>query len=114
MATYSDIGGQGKLTTAPISGATSVTITTPASLTGSAYFVLETVRNSSGSYDSTSSTNALGSYSNLSGISGLVTSSYIFSVVVENGGGSFDFTPSATITAGSAYIRGTGGITVEI
>ena len=74
----------------------------------------ETVRNSSGSYDSTSPTNTLGSYSSLSGISGLVTSSYIFSVVVENGGGSFAFTPSATIVAGSAYIRGTGGITVVI
>ena len=114
MATYSNIGGAGKLTTANISGATTITITTPASLTGSAYFTLETVRNADGAYDSTSPTNALGSYSSLSGVLGLVTSSYVFSVVVENGGGSLSFTPSSTITAGTAYVRGTGGISVEI
>jgi hypothetical protein len=114
MATYTDIGGSGKLTTANISGATTITITTPASLTGSAYFVLETVRNESGSYDSSSPTNALGSYSSLSGVKTLVTSSYIFSLVVENGGGSLSFTPSAQIDAGTAYVRGTGGISVEI
>jgi hypothetical protein len=114
MATYSNIGEAGKLTTANISGPTTITITTPASLTGSAYFTLETIRNSSGSYDSSSPTNALGSYSSLSGVSSLVTSSYVFSVVVENGGGSLSFTPSSTISAGTAYVRGTGGISVEI
>jgi len=114
MATYTNIGGSGKLTTANISGATTITITTPSSLTGSAYFTLETVRNEDGFYDSLSPTNAIGTYANLSGVSSLVTSSYIFSVVVENGGGSFTFTPAATITAGTAYVRGTGGISVQI
>jgi hypothetical protein len=115
MATYTDIGGPGKLTTANIpASANTITITTPTSLTGSAYFTLETVRNVDGVYDSSSPTNAIGTYANLSGVSSLVTSSYIFSVVVENGGGSFTFTPAAQITAGTAYVRGTGGISVQI
>ena len=114
MATYTDIGGPGKLTTANISGATTITITTPSSLTGSAYFTLETVRNADGAYDSTSPTNTVGTYANLTNVSGLVTSSYVFSVVVENGGGSLSFTPASTITAGTAYVRGTGGISVQI
>lgn len=115
MATYTGIEGQGKLTTATISGNTTCTITTPASLTGSAYFTLEaSARNSSGSFDSSTPTIAIGTYSNLTNVKTLVTSSYILSVVVENGGGSFQFNPSSNIAVGSAYVRGTGGITVQI
>jgi len=114
MATYTDIGGSGKLTTGNISGATTFTIVPPTSLTGSAYFTLETVRNSSGSYDPTSPTNAIGAYGSFVNCGGLVTSSYVFSVVVGEGTSSFSFTPASTISSGTAYIRGTGGITLEI
>ena len=114
MATYTDIDGQGKLLTGDITGLTTFTIVPPSTQLGSVYFTLETVRNSNGSYDSTSPTNALGSYSTFVNCSGLVTSSYIFSVVCGEGTGSFDFTPSSTISSGTAYIRGTGGITLEI
>ena len=82
MATYTEIEGQGKLLTGNITGATTFTVVPPPSQTGSVYFTLETIRNSSGDYDSTSPTNAIGSYSSFVNCSGLVTSSYIFSVVV--------------------------------
>ena len=114
MATYTGIEGQGKLLTDNITGATTFTIVPPPSQTGSVYFTLETIRNSSGSYDSTSPTNAIGSYSTFVNCSGLVTSSYVFSVVVGEGTGSFSFTPASTISSGTAYVRGTGGITLEI
>ena len=78
------------------------------SISGSTYFTLETVRNSIGTYDSASATTARGTFGNFSGVTGLVSSSYIFSIVVPPGGGRFSFTPSTNITAGSALLRGTG------
>mgnify|MGYP003653354813 FL=1 len=55
-------------------------------LSGSAYFTVETVRNSDGFYDATLPTNALGVYgmdTGLESTKSLITSSYISSVVVQ-------------------------------
>ena len=83
--------------------------------TGSAYFTVETVRDNKGFY-STQPTNALGLYSSFSSIeqNTLITSSYISSVVVENGGGIYQFTPTSNIALSSSFLRGTGGITLDI
>ena len=115
MANYSasQLNGDGVIVEA-FSTQKTFTLTTPSSLSGSAYFTLETVRNEDGFYDSTSPTNAIGTFSNLSNVQTLVTSSYIFSVVVEQGGGSFTFTPSSPILANSAIVRATGGISLSI
>jgi hypothetical protein len=84
---------------------------------GSSYFTVETVRNSSGVYDSTSNQSAVGTYSNFSNLNGdhLVTSSYIFSIPVPNGTGSFTFNPSYSVFGtSSVYIRGTGEFTATV
>ena len=78
------------------------------------YFTMETVRNGEGYYDSSSATNALGTYSNLVNVTTLITSSYIASVCVGVGGGSFKFNPSATVTASGSFLRGTGEISLTI
>ena len=88
---------------------------TSSACTGSAYFTVETVRNSSGYYGG-QPTNALGLYSDFVSINKdtLITSSYISSVVVPNGGGSYKFTPTSNVDISSSFVRGTGGITLNI
>ena len=44
----------------------------------------------------------------------LITSSYISSVVVPEGGGIYQFTPTSNIALSSSFLRGTGGITLDI
>ena len=82
MASYTaaQLKGAGTPTEA-LSGAKTFTITN--TLSGSAYFTVETVRNYSGSYAG-QPTNALGTYASFTSIDAdtLITSSYISSVVV--------------------------------
>ena len=81
------------------------------------YFTVETVRNELGFYESPfSPANAIGTYSNFTGINPehLVTSSYIFSEVIPPGSSSFEFIPSSSIATGSVYFRGTGDLTVTV
>jgi hypothetical protein len=78
------------------------------------YFTMETVRNGVGFYDSSSATNALGTYTNLVNVTTLITSSYIASVCVGVGGGSFDFEPTDTIALSGSFFRGTGGINLNV
>ncbi len=115
MASYTSnqLYGVGTPIEALTSGSTyTFTIASPA--TGSTYFTLETVRNSIGFYDSTSATTARGIFGNLTNVTGLVSSSYIFSVVVNQGGGSFTFTPATSVAASGSFLRGTGGISLTI
>lgn len=80
----------------------------------SSYFTMETNRNDSGFYDSSSLPNFVGTYS-VSQSMGLVTSSYIASIVVQPGVSSFTFTPSALIVNGTDYrLRGTGMYSLTI
>ena len=94
-----------------INGNVTFTLTNPS---GSAYFTIETVRDSDGFYSSSSPKNSLGVYSSLSQVKSLVTSSYIASVVVPSGGGFFDFNPTTNIAAGTSMLRATGDISLEI
>jgi len=117
MATYSAALLEGK--GAPMEAINSsdtktFTLTAPSSLSGSAYFTIETVRNNDGFYDSSSPSNAIGVYSSLTDVQTLVTSSYIASVVVEQGGGSFQFSPTSNITVSESMVRATGGLSLQI
>jgi len=115
MASYTSnrLYGAGAPIEALTSGSTyTFTIASPA--TGSSYFTLETVRNPIGYYDSTSATTARGTFGSLTNITGLVSSSYVFSVIVNQGGGSFTFSPTANIPASGSFLRGTGGISLTI
>jgi len=118
MASYtaSQLNGAGVPIEALTAGVSYVFSITSSSCTGSAYFTVETVRNNSGFYDSTRPTNALGLYSSFSDIDQdtLITSSYISSVVVPEGGGIYQFTPTSNIALSSSFLRGTGGITLDI
>ena len=89
------------------------TLTNPS--TGSAYFTIETIADSTGSY-STQPTNALGVYSNFISINedSLVTSSYIASVVVPEGQSSFQFNSTVGVAISSSKLRATGGISLVI
>lgn len=84
---------------------------TSSACTGSAYFTVETVRNSSGYYGG-QPTNALGSYYEFVSINQdtLITSSYISSVVVPEGISSYKFIPILDVAVSSSFLRGTGGI----
>jgi hypothetical protein len=115
MASYNSnqLYGAGAPIEALTSG-TTYTFTIASSATGSTYFTLETVRNPLGFYDSTSSTTARGTFGSLTNITGLVSSSYVFSVIVNQGGGSFTFSPATNIAASGSFLRGTGGISLTI
>jgi adhesin HecA-like repeat protein len=111
--TSNQLYGAGAPIEALTSGTTyTFTIASPA--TGSSYFTLETVRNPLGFYGSTSATTARGTFGSLTNVTGLVSSSYMFSVVVNQGGGSFTFTPAANVAVSGSFLRGTGGISLTI
>jgi len=117
MASYtaSQLNGVGTPIEALTGGVSYVFTITNTTSTGSAYFTVETVRNYSGSY-SGQPTNALGSYSSFSDIEQnfMISSSYISSVVVPEGGGIYQFTPTSNIALSSSFLRGTGGISLDI
>ena len=114
MASYTaaQLKGAGTPTEA-LSGAKTFTITN--TLSGSAYFTVETVRNYSGSYAG-QATNALGTYGTFTNINAntLITSSFISSVVVPSGVSSYQFTPTSAVAVSSSMLRGTGGISLVI
>ena len=114
MASYTaqQLNGAGT-PTEELTGLKRFSLTNP--LSGSAYFTVEQVRRSDGTYGNTS-TNALGVYNLVSNLDmdTLVTSSYISSVVVPPGLSAYTFTPTVTVTAGSSILRATGGITLII
>ena len=114
MASYTavQLNGAGTPTEA-LSGAKTFTITN--TLSGSAYFTVETVRNYSGSYAG-QATNALGTYGTFTNINAdtLITSSFISSVVVPSGVSSYQFTPTSTVAVSSSMLRGTGDISLVI
>ena len=118
MASYtaSKLNGAGTPIEALTAGVSYVFTIGNTTSTGSAYFTVETVRDSNGFYDSTRPTNAIGSYSSFSDIDQdtLITSSYISSVVVLEGGGVYQFTPTSDVAVSSSYLRATGGMTLEI
>jgi hypothetical protein len=77
-------------------------------LSGSSYFVLETVRDTDGFYGSTSPKNLEGTITYGSGISGIVKDKYKAGIVVSPGGGDIVFTPTNNVTAATLLLRGTG------
>mgnify|MGYP003642220373 CR=1 FL=1 len=83
---------------------------------GSSYFVLETVRNNNGIYDSTSGKYASGSFSNFTGSNPdhVVQSNYIWGQVIPTGTSSFDFDSAVTVPVSGALFRGTGEFTVIV
>jgi hypothetical protein len=117
MALYNanQLNGAGTPIEALNSGSSYVFEITSSTCTGSAYFTVETVRNSKGAYDG-QPTNASGLYSEFTGSNPdtLITSSYISSVVVPEGESSYKFTPSSDIAISSSFLRGTGGISLVI
>lgn len=116
MSSYTadQLYGEGTPIEALTSGLTyTFTLSTPSSLSGSAYFTNESVRNIDGFY-SGSIPNTVGVVDNFNGISNLIQSDYIFSVVVDQNGGSFDFTPSSDVIESGSFLRTTGGMSLNI
>ena len=79
----------------------------------SAYFTLETIRESDGFYTGSTPTNASGSWV-VSESMGFVSSSYIASVVVPPGISALTFTPAASVVGTTYYLRGTGNFSLTI
>ena len=92
-----------------LSGSKTFTFTNPSS---SAYFTLETIANTTGSYAG-SPTNASGSWV-VSASMGFVSSSYVASVVVQPGSSSLTFTPASAVTGTTYRLRGTGAYSLTI
>jgi hypothetical protein len=115
MASYNSnqLYGAGAPIEALTSGST-YTFAVTSSASGSTYFTLETVRNPIGYYDSSSPATATGIIENLTNITGVVASPYIFSAVVQPGGGSFTFTPATNVVASGSFLRGTGEINLNL
>tara|TARA_R110000822_G_scaffold45541_8_gene121783 strand:+ start:2231 stop:2569 length:339 start_codon:yes stop_codon:yes gene_type:complete len=111
MATYTpqQLKGSGSLGEG-LNGLKTFTFNNPS---GSSYFVIETLRNTNGYYDSTTPTNCEGAYLVSSSMT-LVTSSYISSVVVPTGVSSFKYTPDSAVTGTDYYLRGVGDYTLTI
>lgn len=95
-----------------LSGTKSFSFINPSS--GSAYFILEAVRNSKGSYDSTSNKVAEGTYALGSGFDGLVTSSYIAGVVIEPGIHVMSINFDNVTPISGSLLRTTGDISLSI
>lgn len=110
--TYNQLHGSGS-NSANLEGTSeyTFTFTNPSS---SAYFTMETKRNASGAYDSTSPTNINGTIDTLTSVKTLISSPYIASVVVPKGGGAFNFTPNSDITGTTLKMRGTGYVGLVI
>lgn len=83
-------------------------------LSGSVYFTFETPRDENGFYSSDVENMAKGEFSNLSNISTLTQSPYIFSVVASPGSGSFNFTVENENDVNGVFLRATGGATLQI
>lgn len=107
--TYTQLYGTGSIGE-NLPGLKTFTFTNPSA---SSYFTMETNRNESGSYDGSSPTNFIGTYS-VSESMGLVTSSYIASIVVQPGVSSFTFTPDSAVTGTTYRLRGTGMYSLTI
>lgn len=94
-------------------------IARPSELVGSAYFTLETKRNSEGNYSGINA-NVLGTYDfsvEPEGTGGFVTSSFIASVNVNLTSdltSSLKWTPDSTQDANVIYVRATGGCGLTI
>jgi hypothetical protein len=110
MATYTaaQLYGSGSVGE-NLSGLKTFTFTNPSS---SAYFTLETIANTTGSYAG-SPTNALGTWV-VSASMGFVSSSYVASVVVQPGSSVLTFTPASAVTGTTYYLRGTGAYSLTI
>ena len=117
MASYTgaQLEGQGTPIEALTAGTEYIfTVTAPSTLLGSSYFTFETVRNANGFYDSTTVQNAVGTLSSSNIPTLPIQSPYIFSEIISPGGNTFSFTPTNNVAAGSAFLRGTGGISLAI
>ena len=117
MASYTgaQLEGQGTPIEALTAGTEYIfTVTAPSTLLGSSYFTFETVRNANGFYDSTTVQNAVGTLSSSNIPTLPIQSPYIFSEIINPGGNTFSFTPTNNVAAGSAFLRGTGGISLAI
>jgi len=117
MASYTgaQLEGQGTPVEALTAGVEYIfTVTAPSTLLGSAYFTFETVRNANGFYDSSTVQNAVGTLSSTNIPTSPIQSPFIFSEIISPGGNTFSFTPTNNVAAGSAFLRGTGGISLAI
>ena len=82
---------------------------------GSTYFTMETTRNNQGYYDATSPKNISGSFANLTNIQTAVSmSDYVIGFALKTGTCSFEFTPATNVTGSTLYLRGEGGITLNL
>ena len=77
---------------------------------GASYFVLETVRNQDGFYDSSSPKNTSGSFELKSGVIGLVSDDYKMGAVVQKGPSELIFTPAVNVVGNTLRVRGISGI----
>jgi hypothetical protein len=91
-----------------LSAGTPVTYSISNPLSASSYFILETVSNANGFYDSNSPRNLQGTFTLGAGIVDVVSDDYKAGVVVAPGGGNLVFTPTNNVTAATLLLRGTG------
>jgi hypothetical protein len=77
---------------------------------GSSYFTMETIRNSSSFYEGSSLKCASGSFDGFSSSKAdhINQSNYIFAQVIPPGTSSFNFNNAITIPVSNVYFRGTG------
>jgi hypothetical protein len=115
---------EGVLITDELVGETNFNLSFPSSLSGSAYFTFETKRNVTGSYENVTplafGDKEVGASSliNISPKGGVNYTGYVWSAIVRDGGSSVNnvitWTPSTNVGVGTAYLRGTGGISVNV
>lgn len=119
-----ELSGDGILINVPLNdtGAEvpySFVIARPSYLSGSAYFTLETKKNSNANYSGIAA-NVLGTYDfsvEPEGTGGFVTSSFIASMVVNKTNdltSSFKWTPDSTQAANTLFVRSTGGCSLSL
>jgi hypothetical protein len=120
--THTQLYGSGSIGI-DLTGNTTFQFTNPS---GSSYFTMETIPESSGFYEAATPKNFIGEFANFTHPHedpinpgsmnpwGLVTSSYIASVVVPPGQSLFDFDPDITVTGTTYRLKGTGMYSLTI
>ncbi len=91
-----------------LTAGTPVTYSIENPLQASSYFVLETVSNANGIYDSNSPKNLQGTFTLGAGIIDVISDDYKAGIIVAPGGGDLVFTPTNNVIASTLLLKGMG------
>jgi len=98
------------LLTSTVSAGTTLDFVIDNPLSSPSYFVLETIPDNNGIYDSNAPTNTSGSFTLDTGQSQLIQGKYVTGVIAPSGSTTLSFVPADDIPANTLRLRGVGAV----